>query len=63
MPVGVTVSRRAHAERDFYFLQNFTPERKTVDPAGLKFLDMEDDKEVSGSVEIAPWGVRVLELL
>lgn len=61
LPQGVSVARRVKNDREFLFIQNFTPEAQHIDCPGVRVHDLLDDSELSDAIALAPWGVRVVE--
>jgi beta-galactosidase len=60
LPLGVTVQRRIDLEREYFFLINFTPAPRTVDLEERVFESLLDGREVTGSLELSPFGSEVL---
>jgi beta-galactosidase len=60
LPVGVTVQRRVSDEREFLFLGNFTPKTQVVDLGAREFESLLDGRDVTGPLELGPFGSEVL---
>jgi len=60
LPIGVTAQRRVSAEQEFLFLFNFTTVPQTVDLENRAFESLLDGSNVTGALELAPFGAEVL---
>ena len=60
LPEGVAATRRVGNGEAFVFVQNYTPEAKTVDLAGSAFHEMLSKQQVSGRLSLGPFGIAVL---
>ncbi|WAH42057.1 beta-galactosidase [Alicyclobacillus fastidiosus] len=60
LPHGVTVQLRTDGETDHLFVMNFSTENQQVSLANEVLEDALTKTNVSGSIDIAPYGVRVL---
>ncbi len=61
LPDGVSAALRSDGVSDFVFLMNFAPAPRTLDVGAEAREDMLDGGWVSGAIELAPYGVRVLK--
>jgi len=60
LPVGVTAQRRVSADKEFLFLFNFTTVPQTLDLESRAFESLIDGRNVTGPLELAPFGTEVL---
>jgi len=59
-PAGVSVARRGDGEFDYLFLMNFAPAEATVPLGGIRGQDLLGGEQVSGAIELAPFGAAVI---
>jgi len=62
LPPGVTVQRRGGKDRDFLFIQNFTPLPKTIPLGPLRGEDLLSEKPVSGEIILPAAGATVIAI-
>ncbi len=61
IPAGVSAQLRRAGNRTFLFLMNFTTEARAVTlPVGQTCRDLLEDRDISGTVKLPAYGVRVL---
>lgn len=61
LPAGVTAQLRTDGEHDYVFLLNFSGQAEKVELGNEAFTDVEGGHEVSGTVELPLYGVRILK--
>ena len=61
IPAGVSAQLRRAGNRTFLFLMNFTTEARTITlPVGQTCRDLLEDRDISGTVKLPAYAVRVL---
>jgi len=60
LPDGVSAQLRTDGERRFAFLMNFNAARVVVELGSAALTDLLSGEAVSGSLELEPYGVRIL---
>ena len=63
LPDGVNAQVRMDENNEFIFIMNFNNENRSIDLKELKFIDMENQKEISDTVELKPYDVKVFKKL
>jgi len=63
LPQGVTAQWRTDGDRNFIFVMNFTPEAKNIKLGDIKLSDLLTSEKIENDLEIAPYGVRIVEKL
>lgn len=63
LPEGVTTQWRTDGNRNFVFVMNFTPEIKNLNLGDIKLLDLLTDEKIENNLEIAPYGIKIVENL
>lgn len=58
LPAGCTAQVRTDGENNYVFVMNFTPDRKSVD-IGIGGKSLVSGADVSGTIELPPWGCDV----
>lgn len=63
LPDGVNAQVRMDENNEFIFIMNFNNENRSIDLKKLKFINMENQKEISGTLELKPYDVKVFKKL
>ena len=61
VPAGVEVTRRSGEGKEFLFLLNQRNEAQSIDLNGLSGTEILANCQIAGSLELAPWGVAIIE--
>ncbi|MFA6134818.1 MAG: beta-galactosidase [Phycisphaerae bacterium] len=61
LPTGVSAQIRTDGRNKFLFIMNFQPTAKTIDLGRCVYVDLISGLEVSGDIELAGYGSRVLK--
>ena len=61
VPAGVEVTRRSCEGKEFLFLLNQRNEAQSIDLNGLSGTEILANCQIAGSLELAPWGVAIIE--
>ena len=61
VPAGVEATRRTGAGKEFLFLLNQRNEPQSIDLNGLSGTEILTNRQIAGSLELAPWGVAIIE--
>ena len=61
LPLGVTAQERSNGKDTFTFIMNFSEEEKVVELGNVVYTDMLNGEEVSGTLVLPKYKVRVLK--
>ena len=60
LPTGVNAQVRRDENNEFVFFMNFTDEDKVVDIKDFNLINMENNEKIKETLELEPYGVRIV---
>ncbi|WP_105619851.1 beta-galactosidase [Vallitalea okinawensis] len=61
LPEGVTVQKRTDGTKDYIFIMNFTFEEKKIDLGDITYIDMLNEKSITGPIALEAYGLKILK--
>ena len=62
LPTGINAQVRRDENNEFVFFMNFTDEDKTIDIKDFNLIDMENNDKIEATLELEPYGVRIVRV-
>ena len=62
LPTGINTQVRRAENNEFVFFMNFTAEDKTIDIKDFNLIDMENNDKIEATLELEPYGVRIVRV-